>query len=80
MYIGFLQWAHLYSVLVGLFQISGNSKVPGFLFSRDLADELKESGGSRGAQETNTITAVARFRLLGEGNSDLSSRHRQCGC
>ena len=80
MYTGFLQWVHLCCVLVGLFQIAGNSEGPGFLFSWDLADELEESRGSTGAQETNTITAVARFRLLGEGNSDLSSQHRQRGC
>lgn len=66
--------------VVGLFQIAGNSEVPGLLFPRDVADELEESRGSRGAQETNAITAVARFRLLEGGNSDLSSRHRQCGC
>lgn len=66
-------------MLAGLFQTAGNSEVPGFLFSRDLADELEESRGSGGAQETNTITAVARFRLLGAGNPDPCPQHRQGG-
>ena len=66
-------------MLAGLFQTAGNSAVPGFLFSRDLADELEESRGSGGAQETNTITAVARSRLLGAGNPDPCPQHRQGG-